>query len=285
MTQASSLLWHKRLTLTLTHLLLLLGLLAFAIPLFGLVSTSLKTEAQIQDVSSVGRMLIPAPVRWENYVEVFQRVPFLRYFANSLLVVGLNVLGVALMCPLIAYGFARFRWPGRDLMFFMLLATMMIPPQVTMTPVFLIFTWLGWVNTFKPLWVPAWFGVPFYIFLLRQFFCGIPKELDEAAVIDGAGTFTTYHRILLPQLRPVVITIILLQSVGCWNDFMGPLIYINSTLKMTLALGVQAFVLNHGSEWPLLFAAASMMTLPILLLFFFTQRFFIEGITMTGLKD
>ena len=276
---------RKQLRPLLTHLVLVCGVIVFAIPLFGLVATALKSEAQIQDVSSLRRLLVPDPVMWSNFADVFSRVPFLRFFTNTLTVVFLNVLGVAMMCPVVAYGFARFQWPGRDLVFFLLLATMMIPPQVTMVPVFLIFTSIGWVNTFLPLWVPAWFGVPFFIFLLRQSFRGIPRELDESAMIDGAGVMGTYWRVLLPQLRPALTAVVLLQTVGVWNDFMGPLIYINSTLKMTLALGLQAFVLNHGSEWPLLFAAATMMTVPVIILFLLTQRFFIEGITLTGMKE
>lgn len=266
------------------HGLLILGVIAFAMPLLGLVATALKSTAQVQDISSLKRILIPDPVVWGNFSEVFRRIPFLLYFGNSLLIVVLNILGVALVCPMVAYGFARFRWPGRDKVFFLLLATMMVPPQVTMVPVYLIFAKLGWVNTFKPLWAPAWFGVPFYIFLLRQFFLGVPMELDEAAMIDGANSFTIYRRIILPQVRPAVIAVILFQTVGSWNDFMGPLLYINSTAKMPLALGIQAFVLNHGSEWPLLFAAAAMMTAPIIALFFFAQRFFVEGISLTGIK-
>lgn len=275
---------RKRLTNLLTHVALLTGVVIFALPLYGMLCTALKTESQVQDISSLARILIPSPAMWENFSEVFQRVPFMLYFGNSLLIVTLSVLGVTIVCPLVAYGFARFKWPGRDFVFFVLLATMMMPPQVTMVPVYLIFSKLGWVNTLKPLWVPCWFGVPFFIFLLRQFFMGVPRELDEAAMIDGAGPLGTYWRVLLPQVRPAVIAIVLFQTVASWNDFMGPLIYINSVDKMPLALGIQAFILNHGSQWPLLFAACTMMTVPVLVLFFFTQRFFVEGITLTGIK-
>ncbi len=275
---------RKPMASAMTHLVLIAGIALFSLPLYGMLATSLKSSAQVQDISTLTRLIVPDPVLWSNYADVFHRVNFLNYFANSLALVFLNVLGVALVCPLVAFGFARFRWPGRDLVFFILLSTMMIPPQVTMVPIYLIFSKIGWVNTFKPLWVPAWFGVPFYIFLLRQFFLGVPKELDEAAMIDGARSITIYQRIVLPQIRPAVIAVVLFQTVATWNDFMGPLIYIHSINKMPLALGIQAFLLNHGTEWPLLFAAVSMMTLPIVLLFLFTQRFFVEGITVTGLK-
>lgn len=275
---------RRRLKPAWTHLVLLALVFVFAMPLYGMMATALKSEAQVQDISSLHRILVPDPVVWENFSKVFQRAAFYRYFGNSLWLVLLNVSGVALVCPLVAYGFSRFEWPGREVVFFVLLSTMMLPPQVTMAPVYLIFSALGWVNTFKPLWVPAWFGAPFYIFLLRQFFRGVPRELDEAAMIDGASSLTTYRKILLPQIRPAVVAVILFQTVGVWNDFMGPLIYIHSMDKMPLALGIQAFMLNHGAEWPLMFAAAAMMTLPVLVLFGFSQRFFIEGISMTGMK-
>ena len=267
-----------------THALLAALVLVFAMPLYGMVVTALKSEAQVQDVSSMTRLLVPDPVMLDNFTRVFQRSAFYLHFLNSLWLVLLNVAGVALVCPLVAYGFSRFDWPGREVVFFVLLSTMMLPPQVTMAPVYLIFSELGWVNTFKPLWVPAWFGVPFYIFLLRQFFRNVPRELDEAAMIDGASSFTTYHAVLLPQIRAAVTAVILFQVVYVWNDFMGPLIYIHSVDKMPLALGLQAFMLNHGAEWPLMFAAATMMTVPVLVLFALCQRFFVEGISMTGLK-
>jgi ABC-type glycerol-3-phosphate transport system permease component len=275
---------RRRLTPFLTHATMLALVFVFAMPLYGMVVTALKSEAQVQDVSSMTRLLVPDPVMLDNFSKVFQRSSFYLYFFNSLWLVLLNVAGVAVVCPLVAYGFSRFDWPGREVVFFALLSTMMLPPQVTMAPVDLILATLGWVNTFKPLWVPAWFGAPFYIFLLRQFFRNVPKELDEAAMIDGASSLTTFRKVLLPQIRPAIVAVILFQVVGVWNDFMGPLIYIHSIDKMPLALGLQAFMLNHGAEWPLMFAAATMMTIPVLVLFALCQRFFVEGITMTGLK-
>lgn len=268
----------------LTHAALLTLVAVFALPLWGMVATALKSETQVQDVSSLSRILVPDPVEWGNFVQVFRRSAFPRYLANSLILVLLNVAGVAVVCPLVAYGFSRFEWPGREAVFFLLLSTMMLPPQVTMAPVYLIFSSLGWVNTFKPLWVPAWFGVPFYIFLLRQFLRGVPRELDEAAMLDGASTWTAFWLVILPQIRPAVAAVVLFQTVAVWNDFMGPLIYIHSMDKMPIALGIQAFMMNHGAEWPLMFAAASLMTLPVLVLFALAQRVFVEGITMTGLK-
>ena len=268
----------------LTHGALVTLVAVFSLPLWGMVATALKSEAQVQDVSSLSRILVPDPVKWDNFAQVFRRSAFPRYFANSLLLVLLNVAGVAVVCPLVAYGFSRFDWPGREAVFFLLLSTMMLPPQVTMAPVYLIFSSLGWVNTFKPLWVPAWFGVPFYIFLLRQFLRGVPRELDEAAMLDGASSWTAFWLVILPQIRPAVAAVVLFQTVAVWNDFMGPLIYIHSMDKMPIALGIQAFMMNHGAEWPLMFAAAALMTLPVLVLFALAQRVFVQGITMTGLK-
>jgi len=275
---------HPLLRAALVHAALVTLVAVFALPLWGMVATALKSEAQVQDVSSLSRILVPDPVKWDNFAQVFRRSAFPRYFANSLLLVLFNVAGVAVVCPLVAYGFSRFDWPGREAVFFLLLSTMMLPPQVTMAPVYLIFSSLGWVNTFKPLWVPAWFGVPFYIFLLRQFLRGVPRELDEAAMLDGASTWTAFWLVILPQIRPAVAAVVLFQTVAVWNDFMGPLIYIHSMDKMPIALGIQAFMMNHGAEWPLMFAAAALMTLPVLVLFALAQRVFVEGITMTGIK-
>ncbi len=275
---------RRRIKSCITHGVMILLVLVFSMPLYGMLVTALKSEAQVQDVSSLSRLLIPDPVMFDNFAKVFQRSAFYRYFLNSLALVALTVAGGILVCPLVAYGFSRFDWPGREVVFFVLLSTMMLPPQVTMAPTYLLFSALGWVNTFKPLWAPAWFGVPFYIFLLRQFFRGVPRELDEAAMIDGASFFTAYRLVLLPQIRPAVAAVMLFQTVGVWNDFMGPLIYIHSLDKMPIALGLQAFMLNHGAEWPLMFAGATMMTAPVLMLFAFCQRFFVEGVVMTGLK-
>ena len=267
-----------------THLLLAVLVALFALPLYGMVVTALKSEAQVQDVSTLARVLVPDPVVWGNFTKVFERADFYLWFLNTLWIVLLNVVGVAVVCPLVAYGFSRFQWPGRDAVFFVLLSTMMLPPQVTMAPVYLIFSWLGWVNTFKPLWVPAWFGAPFYIFLLRQFFRGVPRELDDAAMIDGAGPFTAYFRVLLPQVRPAVVAVVLFQTVGAWNDFMGPLIYLSDQRLYPLSLGLYAFNVQAGGNFGMMMAGSLLMTLPVVLIFFFAQKYFIQGVTLTGMK-
>jgi len=268
----------------LTHGALVTLVAVFSLPLWGMVATALKSEAQVQDVSSLSRILVPDPVKWDNFAQVFRRSAFPRYFANSLLLVLLNVAGVAVVCPLVAYGFSRFDWPGREAVFFLLLSTMMLPPQVTMAPVYLIFSSLGWVNTFKPLWVPAWFGVPFYIFLLRQFLRGVPRELDEAAMLDGASSWTAFWLVILPQIRPAVAAVVLFQTVAVWNDFMGPLIYLNSERLKTIQLGLRMFIAQYSAEYSLIMAASIVSLVPVFIVFLFMQRFFIEGVATSGIK-
>ena len=185
---------------------------------------------------------------------------------------------------MVAYGFSRLRFPGRDVLFLGLLGTMMLPSAVTMMPVFMIFRYIGWVDTLKPLWVPAFFGAPYYIFLLRQFFMTIPTELEDAAKIDGCSYFTIYWRIMLPQIKPALAALTIMAFMASWNDFRGPLIYISSPEKETLAYALQLFQTAHGSEPALLMAASTIVILPVLALFFFTQRYFIQGITLTGIK-
>ena len=273
--------WKK----ILIHIVLIIGSLIFFIPFLWTISTSLKTDQQIQDISSLKSILIPDPVAFENYPKALTFVNFPRYFLNSVIVSGLAILGTVISCSLVAYSFARLRWPGRDLVFIIVLSTMMLPPQVTMIPVFLIFTKLGLVNTLVPLYLPQCFGVAFFIFMLRQFFLTIPRSLEEAAKIDGAGYLRIFLKIMLPLIKPALLAVIVFQFMWTWNDFVNPLIYIHDKDKMTLTIGLQAFNRVHGAEWNLLMAASVMMTLPVIILFFFAQRYFIEGITLTGMKE
>lgn len=260
--------------------LIALGLL-FLAPLLWMVSSSLKANDQLFVPQPIW---FPSPPRWENYPKALTYIPFLTYLGNTLLICTLAVVGSLISCSLVAYGFARIDWPGRDLLFFALLATMMLPAQVTMIPSFLLFRWLGWYGTYKPLIVPAFLGNAFLIFLLRQFFLSIPKELSEAARIDGASEFTTFARVILPLAKPALATVALFTFLFHWNDFLGPLIYLNDQSQYTLALGLQQFLNAYRSEWGLLMAASTVVTGPIILLFFFTQRTFIQGIAMTGTK-
>lgn len=233
-----------------------------------------------------------APV-WKNYPDALKFLPEETHFGlvfltNTLLLAALTVLGTVLSGSLVAYSFARLRWPGRDLLFLVLLSTMMLPGAVTMMPRFLIFRWLGWIDTLRPLWAPAFLASAgnsaFSIFLLRQFFLTIPTELEEAARIDGCSYFGIYWRIMLPLIKPALAAITIMTFMASWNDFMGPLIYVSSPTRMPLSYALGLFQTAHSAEPGLLMAAAVMMVLPVLVLFFFTQRWFIQGVTLTGLK-
>jgi len=228
-------------------------------------------------------------LKWENYPNALNFLPKqtnkgLVYLLNTIYVTVLSIIGTMFSCSLVAYAFARLRWPGKDIVFAMLLATMMLPGAVTMIPVFMIFKNLGWVDTLRPLWVPAFFGAPFAVFLMRQFFMSIPKDLEEAARLDGAGYFKTFFLILLPLVKPALAALAIMTFMGSWNNFMGALIYINSPEKMTLAYGLQLFMGEANIEFGMLMAASVLVIIPVLLIFFFAQKHFIEGITLTGIK-
>jgi len=225
----------------------------------------------------------------KNYAGALLAVPFLTYLRNTVLLTLLNILAQLFSCTLIAYGFARLRWPGRDGVFALVLSTLMLPPQVTMIPQFLIWRSLGQYDTFQPLWVPSLFGAGFFIFMMRQFMLTIPKDLEEAARIDGCGYWGTYWRIILPLLKPALAAVCIFQFMGTWNDFLGPLIYLSSASRAPLSLGLFRFQSSHFvsavGEWGLLMAASALMVLPVILLFFCAQRYFIQGITLTGMKN
>lgn len=220
-----------------------------------------------------------------NYLLTFTVLPFWRYFATSLFVTGLNIAFTALTCSLVAFSFSRINWAGRDTLFAILLATMMIPAQVTMIPQFMIFKALGWYNTLTPLWIGALLGNAFYVFLMRQFMKSIPRDLEDAARIDGCGFWGIYWRIVLPLVRPALATIAIFTFLASWNDFMTPLIYLNDERLYTLSMGLFSFrVQLGGSDQALLMAACFMMLLPMIVLFFGAQRYFIQGVTITGMK-
>ena len=273
--------WPRIATTLLQHVVLLALGLMFVAPLLWMISSSLKGNAELfkSDPS-----WIPHPIRWQNYPDALTYIPFATYLRNTLTICFFGVLGCLVSCSLVAYGFSRIEWPGRDALFFLLLATMMLPAQVTMIPSFLLFRWLGWYGSFKPLIIPSFLGGAFYVFLLRQFFLTIPKELSEAARIDGADEFTTFSRVILPLAKPALATVALFTFLHHWNDFLGPLIYLKDQSSYTLALGLQQFLNAYRSEWGLLMATSTVVTAPIVVLFFFTQRTFIRGIAMTGSK-
>lgn len=260
--------------------LLLIGVF-FVLPFLWLLLTSLKSDAEVFAMPPVW---VPRHLLWGNFNRAVHYVPFFLYMKNTLIISLISVVGAVLSCSLVAYSFARIEWPGRNALFVVLLATMMLPGQVTMIPVFAIFRRLGWIDTFNPLVVPHFLGSAFFIFMLRQFFLTIPLELSDAARMDGCSEWDTYRRVILPLSRPALATVGLFTFIGAWNDFGGPLLYLNDERKATLSLGLQQFVSQHGAEWSLLMAASTLMTLPIIVIFFFAQRTFIQGITMTGLK-
>ncbi|MGV3617761.1 MAG: carbohydrate ABC transporter permease [Fimbriimonas sp.] len=227
-------------------------------------------------------------LRWQNYQEAISFLPpetnsGLVYLKNSLIIVIMSVIGTLLSSSIVAYAFSRMRFPGRNALFVVLLSTMMLPAAVTMLPQFLIFRTLGWIDTLLPLWVPAFFGSAFNIFLLRQFFMQIPMELEDASKIDGCGYAKTFWSIMMPQIKPALAVIAVWTFMGAWNNFMGPLIYINSPENMPLSYALQLFNGDRAGEPGLLMAFATLTVLPVLLLFFFAQRYFIEGVTLSGL--
>ena len=266
----------------LAHGLLLLLAAAFSLPLVWMVLTSFKPAEQI---ASDPHRVLPVEWRGANYVEAVTAMPYFRYLRNSLVLCGGSVLGTLTSCSLAAYGFARLKWPLRNQVFGVLVVTMLLPWHVTVIPRFLLIRELGLYNTLAALVVPTFLGDAFSIFLLRQFFLTIPEELSEAARLDGASEWRIFWRIILPLSRPALATVALFQFIAAWNDFNGPLLYLNDPARFPLAYGLEQFVSAYSSQTNLLMAAAVLFTLPIVVLFFFTQRTFIRGIATTGLKD
>ncbi len=269
----------------LIHLVLLSGAVVFLFPLIWMLSTSLKPP---DEIFSIPPKLIPSTFVWENYTKrVFEIVPYGRHYLNSIIIVSISVFANVLTAAMCAYGFARLRAPGRDWIFGVFLATMMLPPQVMMIPLFIGFQKIGWINTWKPLIVPAFLsGGAFNVFLLRQFFMTIPRDLEEAGLIDGCGRITIFARIIVPLSRPALVTIAIFSFMYHWNDFLTPLIYLHDQDKYTLSLSLNLFKGMYISRtpWGPLMAASVMMVAPVIALFFAVQRHFVEGITLTGLK-
>ena len=265
--------------------ILLVGAVVMMAPLAFLISSSLKTETQVFQIPF---QLIPNPVRWLNYLEALTQKPFFLYFKNTMIIVIFNQIAVLLTSSLVGYGFARINFPGRDFWFAVVIATMMLPYFVTMVPQFILFSRLGWMDTYLPLIVPYFFGGgAFNVFLFRQFFRTIPEELADAARIDGCSELGIYWRIFVPLSTPVFITVSIFTFLFSWNDFIGPLLYINSPENFTIALGLATYRSMMGvgrTRWDLLMASSVAMTAPIVLLFFVLQRYFIKGVVMSGIK-
>jgi ABC-type glycerol-3-phosphate transport system permease component len=273
------------------HLILATGCVLFSLPYLWMVLTSLKPDEAIFRNPTA----LPEVWKWSNYPRTLQflevalgkvRTGFgSLFFINTLHVTALSMFGMIFSSSLVAYSFARLRWPGRDILFLVLLGTMMLPEAVTMIPRFIIFRQLGWVDTLTPLWIPAFFAGAFNVFLLRQFMLTIPTELEDAAKIDGCGYFTIYWQVMLPLIKPAIAALAIMHFLATWNDFLHPLIYLSSPEKMTGSYALRLFQSANSGEWALLLCAATLWTLPVLVLFFFAQRAFIQGITLTGMKN
>ena len=301
----------------LLYALLIIVMLAYALPLVWMASTSLKpaNEALSQSIGLLPKLAPPSPsshalagevpsaakavgarsyparlvkqVR-QNYSDVLNSpvADFRKYLRNSLVVSTLSVLGMTLSSAIVAYGFSRIRWHGRDTTFLLVLATMMIPFTVIMAPQYLLFKHLGWIGSLRPLWVPAWFGGAFSIFLLRQFFMGIPRDLDEAARLDGCSHWATFRHIIIPLARPALVVVALLQFIATWNDFAAPLVFLNHQDTFTAALGLHMYQTEHTTTpWNLVMAASVMVIAPVLIVFLLAQRALIEGVATQGLKE
>lgn len=262
--------------------LLLLFSFLFLLPFLWMLRSSMMRMDQIFIIPPV---LFPDPVRWENYSEAMTFINFGRYYLNTFFIVIMTVSGTVLTSALAAFSFSRLKWKYRNLIFNILLTSMMLPFAVTMIPMFIGWKTVGAIDTYIPLIVPAWFGGGAYnIFLLRQLFSTIPGAYDEAARIDGAGSFYIFSRIILPLGKPGLVVVAMFSFIGCWNDFLGPLIYLNSEIKYTVALGLRQFSGTYNAQWGLLMAASTVAILPTLLIFFFGQKYIIGGISVTGVK-
>jgi len=259
--------------------LLLVGAGAMLLPLIWMLSTSLKVDTQI---FADPPLWIPQPIVFEQYARVFLDTPILLWARNTLLITGTTLVGATLSSSLVAYGFARLRARGSTILFYLMLSTIMLPGIVVLLPQFLLFSDINWVDTFYPLIVPHFFGAPFYIFLFRQFFLSLPRELDDAARIDGVGYVGIWWRIMIPLSIPVHATVATFQFIAAWNDFMAPYVYLTSADKMTLALGTQYFLGLHGAQWGQLMAMSFLMFVPMILAFAVGQRYFVQGIATTG---
>jgi multiple sugar transport system permease protein len=265
----------------LTYALLCAGAAALLVPFIFQVSTSLKGEDQ---VFAFPIQWIPNPIVFANYPQVFSDIPFLRYLLNSTEITTFGIVGSLFGSTLAAYPFARMRFPGRNVMFLLMLATMMVPGWVTLIPQFLLFRTFGWMDTYYPFIVPAFAASPFFTFLIRQFFMTIPNDLDDAAKIDGASSFQIFSRILVPLSKPVLATVGIFAFLGYWNEFLGPVIYLSTPSKFTVTVGIVYYQGTYRTFFPLLMAASTLTMLPPVIIFFLAQRLFVRGVVLSGIK-
>ena len=253
----------------------------FILPIFYLFMGSFKAESELFRVPF---KWLPDKFQFGNFINMFSSIPFFKYLKNTMIIVVCNIVGSLLSCSLVAYGFARLRWPGRDKVFILVLITMILPYQVTLVPLFLMFTKMKWIGTFLPLTVTCFFGNPFFIFLLRQFFTGIPQDISEAARIDGAGEFTIFSKLVIPMAKPALTTVAIFAFIRSWNDFLGPLVFLGKDELYTLSLAASMLKSNLDPNWILLLSLGAVMILPVLILFLVMQKYFIQGIAMSGIK-
>jgi multiple sugar transport system permease protein len=266
----------------LRHAVLIAISAVFLVPWFWMISTSLKA---LREVMVFPPIWIPNPLHWDNYWRALTVVPMGQYAWNTVFYAVATSAGAVVSNTISAYGFSRLRWPGRDIVFILVISTMIVPYQVTLIPLYVIFNKLHWINTYYPLILPSWLGSAFFVFLLRQFFMTIPEELSDAARIDGCSEIAILWRIILPLAQPALAVVALFQFIGAWTDFLGPLIYLTDQTKYTLSLGLAEMQGSYGfTDFPAIMAASAVTILPIVILFFVTQRTFVQGITLTGIK-
>jgi multiple sugar transport system permease protein len=274
---------RKRITSVLRHVVLISAVLIFLLPFYWMVISSLKENTM---VFSNPVQWYPDPIRWRNFIEAldYPGFPFLKFLWNSTYYAGFVTIGTVISCSMAGYAFARLRYPGKNLFFSLTVASLMIPGIITFIPVFLFFKNLGWLGTYLPLIVPAFFGNAFFIFMMRQFFFGLPEELADAARVDGAGEIAIFFRIMLPLVKPALLVTAVFTFLWTWHEFFGPLIYLSNQDQYPLSLGLYAFRGRRITEWGLMMAGAVLTTLPLVILFFIAQRYFLEGIKLSGLK-
>lgn len=272
---------HRNRALKLFVYVLLFVLSAiYILPFLWMVITSLK---DMKEIYTPGQIL-PTKIYWQNYKDAVTAMPFVRYVFNTVFITAMTVIGYTTSSSLVAYSMSKIHWKGSKYLFPFIVGTMMIPSQVTIIPLYIIFHRLGWTGTFLPLIVPTFFGSAYYIFLLRQFFMSVPDSYIESATIDGASQLTIFRKIMLPLCKPAITSVAIFAFLSAWSDFFGPMLYLNNENHYTISLGLQAFMQTHFVEWGPMMAASALFTIPVILLFFFCQRYFIEGITVTGIK-
>ncbi len=273
--------WRKGFWNAVVYAMLIAGSLMFLLPLVFALTSSFKTNGQIMEIPP---RWIPDPFHWQNYPEALTYIPFAKYTLNTLFIAVGAITGNLLSCTIIAYGFARLKAPGKNFFFILMLSTMMLVEPVRIIPIYIIFSKLGWVDSFLPMIIPAFFGSPFYIFLLRQFFMGIPRELEDAALIDGANRLQILWRIIIPNAKPALAAVAIFNFQGVWNDFLYPLVFLHNQNNYTIALGLSFFRSTYSVQWGYLMAASVVALLPMVIIFFLAQKTFIEGISFSGIK-